>query len=171
MPRGVYTYKFPRMVLTVDAVVFAVGDDGVWNVLLIQRKKDPFEGQWAFPGGHVDPEDQSVEHAAARELWEETGLEISVDDFEQLKVYSAPDRDPRDRVISVAHVVMLHKKAPPVKGADDALEAQWFPLAEALALELAFDHYDILADAERAVFTDRACETLDRAELGRMANG
>jgi hypothetical protein len=66
---------------------------------------------------------------------------------------------------------MLHKKAPPVKGADDALEAQWFPLAEALALELAFDHYDILADAERAVFIDRACETLDRAELGRMANG
>jgi 8-oxo-dGTP diphosphatase len=166
-----YTYQFPRMVLTVDAVVFAVGEDGGWNVLLIQRKKPPFEGQWAFPGGHVDPEDQSVEQAAARELLEETELNIPVDEFDQLKVYSAPNRDPRDRVISVAHVVMLHRKPPPVKGADDAAEARWFPLHEALELELAFDHYEILADAERSVFTERACETLDRAELGRMADG
>lgn len=137
---GAYTYRYPRPALTVDNVV--LGFDGELKVLLIQRRLPPFAGHWALPGGFVDS-GETLEQAARRELLEETGLEPA--DFEQLYVYDTLDRDPRERVISVAFLVMvpLHQANP--VAASDARLADWFSVA-ALP-ELAFDHSRIVRSA------------------------
>lgn len=148
-----YTYKHPRPALTVDAVVFAAEPGGVYKVLLIRRKKDPFKGRWALPGGFFDLDDASVGAAACRELQEETGLEISPYEMHQLQVFSTPNRDPRERVVSVAHIAVIEGGAPEVKGADDALEAKWIPTTAVQEEMLAFDHYWIFLAGLRALST------------------
>ncbi len=94
-----HTYEYPRAALTVDCVVFGF-DEGDLKVLLIQRDLNPFAGTWALPGGFVRVE-ESLEDAARRELVEETGLRDIF--LEQLYTFGVPNRDPRERVVSVAH--------------------------------------------------------------------
>lgn len=96
-----HTYEYPP--LTVDCVVFGF-DGGDLKVLLIQRDLKPFEGKWALPGGFVRME-ESLEDAARRELAEETGLKDIF--LEQLYTFGAPDRDPRERVVSVAYYALV----------------------------------------------------------------
>ena len=139
-----YTYPYPRPMVTVDAVVFASGPGGP-QVLLIQRARDPFAGAWALPGGFVDM-DEPLDAAAARELAEETGLHHVP--LRQFHTYGDPGRDPRGRTISVAHVATV-ETAPPVTAQDDAAAARWFPL-DALP-PLAFDHATIVGDAWRVI--------------------
>ncbi len=138
-----YCYKYPRPALTVDAIVIArkavSGLQSPVSVLLIQRKNDPYKGKWALPGGFVDVH-ETLKEAAARELKEETGVEGI--DLEQFRVFDAPDRDPRERTISVVHYGFTDKILP-VKGSDDAQDARWFPL-DALP-ELAFDHGEVIS--------------------------
>ena len=134
-----YCYKYPHPAVTADCIVFNKEDDKIF-VLLIQRKNDPYKDCWAFPGGFVNI-DESAEEAAMRELKEETGLEVSR--IEQLKAYSTPDRDPRERVITIAFIA--ESKIKTVKGGDDAKEAQWFDISN--LPPLAFDHEQILKDA------------------------
>src|SRR5689334_8085891 len=92
-----YTYDYPRPMVTVDIVVFTIQDDDL-KVLLIKRGIEPFKGAWALPGGFVG-EDESLEAAAKRELFEETHVENVY--LEQLYTFGEPGRDPRGRVISV----------------------------------------------------------------------
>ncbi|MDY6768630.1 MAG: NUDIX hydrolase [Candidatus Nanohaloarchaea archaeon] len=110
------------------------------EVLLIRRGKEPFEGMWALPGGHVE-EGEQVAEAAEREAEEETGLDVELDGL--FGLYDEPGRDPRGPVITLVYT------ASPVdgelEGATDADEARWFPLDD-LPEELAFDHADILDD-------------------------
>jgi len=129
--------------LTADVVLFGV-KDGVPYVLLIKRRWDPFEGRWALPGGHVDVgEDTAV--AAARELAEETGL--AVERLDYVDAYAEPGRDPRGRYVTFAYVAVVQGLPEPT-AADDAAEAEWVPLREALRDEfLAFDHSHIVADS------------------------
>jgi 8-oxo-dGTP diphosphatase len=136
-----YTDDYPRAALTVDIVVFAL-DANDLNVVLIQRDLDPFAGQWALPGGFVRV-DETLEHAARRELDEETGLrDIFV---EQLYTFDAVDRDPRARVVTVAYYALVNLVGHNVRAASDARNAAWFALG---ALPpLAFDHERILAAA------------------------
>ena len=139
-----YTYEHPRPALTVDIVTFTVRE-GRLNVLFIQRKHPPFQGEWALPGGFVDP-DENLEAAASRELTEETGLGETY--LEQLYTYGSPDRDPRGRVITVAYFALISSDASiRPEGGDDASQAKWFPIDELPAL--AFDHSDIVAYALR----------------------
>jgi 8-oxo-dGTP diphosphatase len=137
-----FTYRYPRAALTVDAVVFGSSPDGL-HVLLIRRAAPPFEGTWALPGGFLEL-DETLEQAALRELREETGVQLTR--MEQLRVFDAVDRDPRERVISVAYMAQVDVAAHPARGDDDASEAQWFAL-EALP-PLAFDHAQVLAVAQ-----------------------
>jgi 8-oxo-dGTP diphosphatase len=132
-----YTYDHPRPAVTVDAVVFRE-IESVEHVLLIQRKREPFAGLWAIPGGFMDM-DETLEAAAARELLEETGLHAR--SLKQVHSFSAVDRDPRGRTISVAFLVTVEPGEQP-RAADDARQASWFPL-ETLP-PLAFDHADII---------------------------
>ncbi|UBM62775.1 NUDIX hydrolase [Candidatus Sulfidibacterium hydrothermale] len=137
-----YTYRYPRPAVTVDILVFRKKKDS-WQILLIQRNHAPFEGKWAFPGGFMDM-DETLEEAAVRELKEETGVEQVA--LEQLKAYSAIDRDPRHRTVSVAFTA-FPENDPEIQAGDDARNARWFSLHE--LPDLAFDHADILAEACR----------------------
>nr|WP_320000668.1 NUDIX hydrolase [uncultured Draconibacterium sp.] len=134
-----YTYKYPRAALTVDAIVF-VKSGKETSVLLIERGREPFKNRWALPGGFIEM-DETLEQACIRELEEETGLQI--EKMQQFGAYDAIDRDPRHRTISVVYSVEL-KEQKPVKGSDDAAQAKWFSLED--LPELAFDHAEILAD-------------------------
>ena len=134
-----YCYKYPHPAVTADCIVFYKEDNKIY-VLLIKRKNEPYKDFWAFPGGFINI-DESAEDAALRELKEETGLDIST--VEQLKAYSNPNRDPRERVITIAFIAESQIKK--VKGGDDAKEARWFDISN--LPPLAFDHDQILKDA------------------------
>ncbi|RXZ80796.1 NUDIX domain-containing protein [Paenibacillaceae bacterium] len=115
------------------------------QVLLIERKQWPFKGQWALPGGFAQ-EDETVHASARRELEEETGVKDV--HIEYLNVYSAPGRDPRGWIISHAYFALVHEKyLADRRAADDAAAVRLFPVSEALKMELAFDHSEILRDA------------------------
>ena len=134
-----YEYKYPHPAVTADCIVMTRDN----QVLLIQRKNEPCRGQWAFPGGFMNI-DETAEAAAVRELQEETGITLSETDIFQVGAYTAVDRDPRERVITIAYLAEIDAPVA-VKGSDDAARAQWFPL-DALP-PLAFDHAEILLDA------------------------
>ncbi len=133
----------PQPWVAADTVVVAPGESGGWQVLLVRRKKPPFQGHWALPGGFVEPGER-LEEAARRELWEETGLEPL--HMEQLHTFGDPGRDPRGWVISVVYLAILDGRRP-LRAGDDAASAAWFDL-DALP-PLAFDHADILDYAVR----------------------
>ena len=133
-----YTYEYPRPALTVDCVVFGF-DEGELKVLLIQRELPPFRGKWAFPGGFVRI-DETLEEAARRELQEETGLTKVF--LEQLYTFGDLDRDPRERVVSVAYYALVKLSEYSVKAASDARQAAWFCVSD--VPKLAFDHDHIL---------------------------
>lgn len=136
-----YSYKYPHFALTVDCIIFGL-DEGELKVLLIQRDLEPFAGCWALPGGFVHP-DESLDHAARRELQEETGVKQAF--MEQLYTYGALDRDPRERVVSVAYFALVNLGEHRLQADTDARNAQWYALSE--LPELAFDHAQILKDA------------------------
>src|SRR2546429_6743361 len=98
-----YTYQYPRAALTVDCVVFGF-DEGELKVLLIERALQPFKGRWALPGGFVRV-DETLDEAARRELQEETGLKNVF--LEQLYTFGALNRDPRERIVSVAYYALV----------------------------------------------------------------
>src|SRR5712671_2348039 len=136
-----FSYQYPRAALTVDCVVLGF-DEGELKVLLIERALEPFKGKWALPGGFVRVE-ETLDEAARRELAEEAGL---TDVFlEQLFSFGELDRDPRERVVSVAYYALVKLAAHDTKAATDAADARWFPISK--VPKLAFDHTDIFATA------------------------
>ena len=148
--------SFPPFAVTVDLAIFTIRA-GLLAVLLVQRSDHPYQGYWALPGGFVQA-DESTDQAARRELAEETGVSAFAGHLEQLRTYSDPDRDPRMRVVSVAHVA-LAPGLPDVRPGGDAAAARWWPVEDTGldntgldntggdGLPLAFDHTRILADA------------------------
>jgi 8-oxo-dGTP diphosphatase len=136
-----HTYKYPRAALTVDCVVFGF-DDSELKVLLIERALEPFKGKWALPGGFVRV-NETLDDAARRELTEETGLKDVF--LEQLFTFGTVNRDPRERVVSVAHYALVKLMDYQAKAATDAANAEWFPVSK--LPKLAFDHADIVATA------------------------
>jgi 8-oxo-dGTP diphosphatase len=143
--------SFPPFAVAVDLAIFTIRA-GLLAVLLVQRRDHPFQGYWALPGGFVRA-DESTGQAARRELAEETGVSAFTGHIEQLRTYSDPGRDPRMRVVSVAHVA-LAPNLPDARAGGDAVAARWWPVedvaqegAPADGLPLAFDHARILTDA------------------------
>ena len=104
-----YTYEYPRPAVTTDCVVFGYDAKEGLSVLLIERGADPYKGRWAFPGGFLNM-DEKADDGAARELKEETGLDVDKGALEQLGCFSDVDRDPRGRVISIAFTPWCRKQ-------------------------------------------------------------
>lgn len=117
--------------------VIELGGASDGPIVLIERRNPPHG--WALPGGFMD-EGETIEQAAVREAFEETGLEVELETL--LGVYSRPDRDPRGQTVSV---VFVARATGSPRGQDDALTARAFRLRE-LPSPLAFDHDRILAD-------------------------
>ena len=133
-----YEYQYPHPAVTADAVVFAIRG-GKLHVLLIERGNEPFKGQWAFPGGFIEI-DEDLGDAVHRELQEETG--IAGVDLQQFHTFGRPGRDPRERVITVAFMGVMADGGEEPRAADDAAAAAWLAI-DALP-PLAFDHDEVV---------------------------
>lgn len=141
MSNELFCYKYPHPAIATDNVVFGYDGKSLY-VLLIERGLDPYKGSWALPGGFIHI-DETVEEGARRELCEETNVKDIY--IEQFHVFSAVDRDPRERVLSVAFLALVRKSDYCVIAGDDAMKAEWFNINNLPSL--AFDHADIIAMA------------------------
>jgi 8-oxo-dGTP diphosphatase len=145
-----------KMKLAVDAVVFGYSNE--LNVLLVERKYEPFKGGVCLPGGFV-LEAESLDEAVQRELREETGLELNY--LEQLYTFGSPDRDARERTVSVAYYGLVDRtKVKPMAGTD-AEVAYWKTIDDVSKIDLLFDHTEILSKA-----LDRLRAKLTYAPIG-----
>jgi len=138
-----FVYDHPHPAIAADVAVFAPAGSGL-ELLLIRRAAPPFEGRWALPGGFVGI-DEDLEDGARRELREETGLEPAR--LEQLGAFGRPDRDPRERVVSIAFLALLAAPDASAAGGSDAAAARWHDAAR--LPPLAFDHAAIVEAAIR----------------------
>ncbi len=145
-----YVYDWPRPMVSVDAAVFSFFRGGV-KLLLIKRKKEPFKGHWALPGGFVGI-DEELAAAVERELAEETGLGNVV--LEQMHTFGRCGRDPRGRQITIVFMGVALKPRRKLKAGDDAAEAKWFDI-EKLPGNMAFDHDEVVRFAIRKLKRQR----------------
>jgi 8-oxo-dGTP diphosphatase len=127
-----------KLSVTVDIVIFTVRDRTL-QALLVKRAFAPFQGQHAIPGGFIH-EEESLESAAKRELYEEAGVRDVF--LEQLYTFGEPRRDPRGRVITVAYYALIASDKITLVAGSDAAAAGWFPVSN--LPPLAFDHRHIL---------------------------
>jgi len=142
------------VLVTLDIVIPRLSPSGGWEVVLIQRNKEPFKGMWALPGGHLNTEDISLEAAAQREALEETGLEIPLDVFAQ--VYTFEDfEDSRGKYLCLLYVLSepLSSSAT-LQAGDDASRVQWYSIEDLRTLpDLAYNHIRLLRMALCQMFT------------------
>ncbi len=133
-----FCYAYPHPAITTDVVLFTLRDRALC-LLLIERRHPPFQGMWALPGGFLEI-DEELEQCAVRELREETGIEGVY--LEQLYTFGAPERDPRERIVSVTYFALTRSDSLNPRAASDAARVAWFPIAR--LPELAFDHAAIV---------------------------
>jgi len=131
--------------ITGDSLVVCHG-----HLLLIKRRDFPGKGQWALPGGFKHPGEYSRD-CIIRELREETEIDVPPRVLEQAyrgkRIFEDPRRDDRgDFTTHVGSFILTDSKLPKVKGADDAVEARWFPFAQVRRMSKALfaDHYFII---------------------------
>jgi 8-oxo-dGTP diphosphatase len=130
------------VILTADLVCYARQAD---SILLIQRRRDPFVGTWALPGGKMEAH-ETIEACALREVREETGLELCLEQLRLIGVFSDPLRDPRGRFVSVAYLIEIPYPVRVIAGSD-AQTARWWPRTQLQRVPLAFDHALIMQRA------------------------
>jgi len=126
--------------VSVEALAFAI-HDGNLEILLIKRKHEPFRSHWALPGGFLRDTDDTLEAAAARELFEETNV-CNVY-LEQLYSVGDRGRDPRGRVVTVAYMALLREEELELRASSNASGVAWWPVND--LPDLAFDHDKIIA--------------------------
>lgn len=133
-----YTYKYPRPAITVDNVMLGYAD-GALKILLVHRTNEPYSGKWALPGGFLH-EGESLSDCSVRILKEKVGLENPF--MEQLYTFGAPDRDPREHIVSVTYFILINH-FPVVENISEKVDqVAWFLWNE--LPDLAFDHAAII---------------------------
>lgn len=150
--------RYERPSVTADIIIFTVDEKNRLSLLLIRRGGYPYQNCWALPGGFLNAGKESADAAAARELYEETGIQNAY--LKQLYTFSEPDRDPRTHVISVAYTALIPRGKLRFQAGDDAKDARLFAIyfqdgilslvSEHMALsekDLAFDHAEIIKTA------------------------
>ncbi|MCS7139296.1 MAG: NUDIX hydrolase [Candidatus Nezhaarchaeota archaeon] len=125
-----------RPILAVDALVVRRGG----SIVLVKRKRPPYEGFWALPGGFVEY-GEAVEEAVKREVKEETGLDVEIRGL--IGVYSKPDRDPRGHVISIAYLTT--EVGGQLRGSEETEVSEFYTIPD----KMAFDHNSIIQDGLR----------------------
>jgi 8-oxo-dGTP diphosphatase len=153
--------------VTVDVVIprLSLSGDG-WEVLFIRRNKQPYQGMWALPGGHLNTDDVSLEAAAQREVWEETGLNIPLSLFKQVQTFEDFE-DPRGKYVCLLYVLSepLNPEAT-IQAGDDASHVQWHAVDNLQTLpDLAFNHIRLLRMALRQMFTSLYHHALGMQEI------
>lgn len=141
-----YTYNFPMPAITVDCAIFRYNTENNPEVLLIKRKNAPYQGCWALPGGFMDV-NETIEESTNREVLEETGVDITNQAWMKkykVAIFDNPERDCRQRIVSILSTVMLLSNVE-VNAGDDADECRWFGLNS--LPQLAFDHKDMIKTA------------------------
>jgi len=136
-----------KIFVSVDAVIFGYRDRKLFVPLFRRRaqgKGEPFPDCWSLPGGPL-LDGETFEAACRRKLEEDIGLRIEY--LEQLYTFGAPERDPRDRAISVSYFALIRWPDNPLVAGRDAREARWFSLDDLPAGPYAFDHREILSTA------------------------
>lgn len=129
--------KFERPSVTVDTVIFTITSEAEVNkrslpdkelqVLLVKRGGHPYLGQWALPGGFINPK-EDIDQAAVRELKEETNLDCRY--MEQLFTWGEVERDPRTRVISISYMALIDSTKVTIEAGDDAADAKWYSVRD-----------------------------------------
>ncbi len=158
---GKYTYDWPMAALSSTVVPYYVKPAGDIKLLTVVRKFDPFKGKLCFPGGFLNLKDEeTIEEAASRELQEETSINIAPLFFKKnlITVHSAPDRDPRGRIIDFSFAIrLIEEQLEEAKPSDDAdsisiitiphIEGEFLTFEDNIkSFDLAFDHEDILRE-------------------------
>lgn len=161
---GYDSSRYPAFAVTVDVVILTMSN-GLLQVLLVRRGVPPFEGMWAIPGGFKRP-NETLDHAAKRELAAETGVD-SASLLAQFGAYGDPGRDPRMSVVTVAYLAVLREVSGIIAGSD-AAAAALIPVAEVLngRIGLAFDHAQIVRDAVERVAVDLDLRGIATAFVG-----
>ncbi len=136
-----YCYRYPHAAITADCVIFGFTGKEL-KILLIERGNEPYLGYWALPGGFMRI-DETIEQTAARELAEETNLKNVY--LDQFRVFSRVERDPRERVVTVAFIALVRPTDYQLLAGDDAANAIWFNYD--MLPPLAFDHREIICEA------------------------
>lgn len=124
--------------ITVDCAVFGF-QEGILKLLLVKRSIEPFKDHWLLPGGIMEA-DQSMEEAANHVLFNLTGIHDV--HHEQVRAYSAVDRHPVKRVVTVCFYALVKPENHPVIARKYVSDVRWFPVDQ--IPKLAFDH-DLLA--------------------------
>ena len=126
-------------IFSIDCIIFGL-NDGELKILLIERNEEPFKGWYALPGNIVK-QNESIDNAAQRILYELTGLKGIY--MEQFHTFGEVNRHPSGRVITVAYNAMIRldgkRDLKPVT--TYASKAFWMPVKDMPAL--AFDHTQI----------------------------
>lgn len=124
--------EFKKPSVTADIIV----ENEYAEILLVERKHNPYQGCWALPGGFLDVDKETVKQTAQRELYEETNLTAKLEDLELIGETSDPKRDERGHIVSLIYVAKKYSGTP--KASDDAKNLKWHSLNNLPAL--AFDH-------------------------------
>lgn len=132
----------PHYLVAVDCIVFGFDGESL-KLLLVKRGLEPEINKWSLIGGFVGPE-ESTDDAANRVLKKNTGLDGIY--LEQFKVYGQPNRDPIERILSVAYFALIDINKYSAQLNND-FQAEWFPVNE--KPELIFDHNTMVSDARK----------------------
>jgi 8-oxo-dGTP diphosphatase len=133
--------RYPKPSVTVDCVIFGYAE-GQLSILLVQRDEAPFAGSWTLPGGFLNL-DESCAEAARRVLSTKTNIENVF--LEQLYTFDEPGRDPRGRVLSIAHYALVNAEHYALAAGKSTRDVRWWPWEK--LPELGFDHAAIIAKA------------------------
>lgn len=126
---------YKKVSLSATVVVYAKSTK---KVLVIRRKKEPFKDFFAFPGGFLEAEKETIEQAAVRELKEESGVSIQQSQLQLVDVRSSPKRDPRSHIIDVGFLCMLEKEVSIQKETVETVP-EWMQKENIDKMKLAFD--------------------------------
>lgn len=114
-------------------------EDGVFKILLIRKKNEPYKGYWILPGGIVN-DDKTINEAIAESVLEQAGIDNL--NFEQSYVFSDLDRVPNKRVIAVSLISIVDEFKIKSHQVSTNYEVAWFPIDQ--LPKIGYDHSNVI---------------------------